>query len=227
MTKETKEHCTWQWRGKQLHLLKEKALWLAEEKCLLVADTHFGKAGHFRKSGIPIPESVHGEDFTNMQRLIVAYKPRKFIFLGDLFHSEYNQSWVQILDFMKLNDAVSFHLIKGNHDVLPEELYQNSPFTIHSECLVLGKLLLSHEPQDQIPEGYLNVCGHLHPGVSIKGKSKQRISLPCFFYRENCLVMPAFGKFTGLMTIAQDKAACIMVTTGEAVIPIKLNNKVG
>jgi DNA ligase-associated metallophosphoesterase len=227
LTSTTKEKYVWHWQDTPLFFLKEKALWLEEEKSLLVADTHFGKAGHFRKSGIPIPETVHGQDFIRMQQLIDTYGPARFLFLGDLFHSEHNQSWEQLLQFIESNETVCFHLVKGNHDILPQRVYENSRFRIHEETLTLGKLLLSHEPLSRIPMGYLNVCGHLHPGVVIRGKSRQRITLPCFFYRKNCLVLPAFGRFTGLMKIPQEDAACIVVTTSDAVIPIKLKNKVG
>ncbi|SEJ78942.1 putative phosphoesterase, SbcD/Mre11-related/metallophosphoesterase, DNA ligase-associated [Cyclobacterium xiamenense] len=227
MTSDTKEKFVWQWQQTHLVFLKEKALWLEEEKSLLVADTHFGKAGHFRKSGIPIPETVHDQDFRQLQQLIDTYKPLRFLFLGDLFHSEHNLSWEQLLQFVEFNDTVSFHLVKGNHDILPRRMYENSYFRIHEDTLTLGKLLLTHEPLAGVPKGFLNVCGHLHPGVVIQGKSRQRITLPCFFYRNNCLVLPAFGRFTGLMKISRETASCILVTTSDAVIPIKLNNKVG
>ena len=56
-------------------ILAEQQLWLSEQKCifwethkaLIVSDIHFGKTGHFRKSGIAIPQAVFKED---LQRVV-------------------------------------------------------------------------------------------------------------------------------------------------------------
>ena len=46
------------YKGLNLTLLPEKAVWIDSMGVLLIADLHFGKAAHFRKSGIPISEKV-------------------------------------------------------------------------------------------------------------------------------------------------------------------------
>ncbi len=43
-------------------LSPERMVFWEEEKALVVSDLHFGKTGHFRKSGIPVPQSVYKED---------------------------------------------------------------------------------------------------------------------------------------------------------------------
>ena len=210
-----------------LHLLKDKAIWLEEENTLLLADTHFGKAGHFRKAGIPVPESIHFDDFLLINDLLSITGAEKVIFLGDLFHSDANESWFTLIAFIDLHPKIEFHLVKGNHDILSEKIYRGSPLKIHSESLKSGSLLLSHEPIKHVSEDTLNICGHIHPGVVLKRKSKQSIRLPAFYYKNNSLIMPAFGQFTGLFCLDVRKAESIMVTTPERVIPIKLKNKVG
>lgn len=217
----------WQHEDLQVHLLKEKAIWLEEEKSLLVSDTHFGKAGHFRKSGIPIPETIHINDYHKIYQLISTLGAQKVYFLGDLFHSDHNETWADLLEFLDENPTVNFHLVLGNHDILPAEIYQSSRLQIHKQACILGRFVLSHEPLKQVAEGKLNICGHLHPGLVIKGKSKQFLKLPCYYYTRNCLIMPAFGNFTGLMKMSAKTAEALLVTTAEAVIPIKLKNKVG
>ena len=122
---------------------------------------------------------------------------------------------------------IEFHLIKGNHDILPENIYKESALKIHADSIKIGSLLLSHEPMDQVNDDTLNICGHIHPGIVLKRKSKQSIRLPAFYYKNNTLIMPAFGQFTGLFCLDARKADSIMVTTPERVIPIKLKNKVG
>ena len=41
--------------GEKIALLPERALYWPAQHTLIVADLHWGKAGHFRKNGIAIP----------------------------------------------------------------------------------------------------------------------------------------------------------------------------
>ena len=50
-----------------LWLSPQRSIFWEEEKALIVSDLHFGKTGHFRKSGIAVPQSVYEED---LQRLV-------------------------------------------------------------------------------------------------------------------------------------------------------------
>ena len=61
--------------GLKLTLLPEKAVWIESLRVLLLADLHFGKASHFRKAGIPIPEQVHDLDYIRIEKLIRKHNP--------------------------------------------------------------------------------------------------------------------------------------------------------
>ena len=204
----------------ELHLLKEKAIWSPELKSLFLSDLHFGKAAHFRKSGIPIPEPIHNEDLLKIEFLISTYQPEHFYFLGDLFHSDLNDQWELLNRFLRNFKETIFHLVKGNHDILNFSSYSSSNFQIHPEPIQLGKLFLSHEPQEEIPAGLINLCGHLHPGVLLIGKGRQYLRLPCFYLHGNQLILPAFGNFTGLAMIRPKPDDRIFGVTKEKVIVI-------
>jgi DNA ligase-associated metallophosphoesterase len=207
------------YKGLNLTLLPEKAVWIDSMGVLLIADLHFGKAAHFRKSGIPISEKVHDQDYQMMTSLVLKYSPNQVYFLGDLFHSSWNEEWENLLSFLGLFPTTSFHLVVGNHDILPSEKYKDSRLMVHTHPITLGALLLSHEPTLP-PSGFLNVCGHIHPGILLKGKAKQRISIPCFHYSENVLVLPSFGNFTGLALIKKQKNDGIWGIAEDRLIPI-------
>lgn len=213
--------------GEKLLLLKEKAIWIEEKHALIIADTHFGKAGHFRKAGVPIPEDIHSKDFDRLGMLIDQWHAKDLFFLGDLFHSEFNADWLKLIQFIHSYSEVKFHLVKGNHDVLSKEVYQTSALIIHEKPVEISNLLLTHEPLKEGTEKKLNICGHLHPGINLNGRGRQRIRMPCFHYRSNCLIMPAFGSFTGLMNQGIEIGDEIFAVTSGKVIPIKLKNKVG
>ncbi len=207
------------YKGLKLTLLPEKAVWIGSLSVLLIADLHFGKASHFRKSGIPIPEKVHDQDYIQLNNLISTHSPKEVYFLGDLFHSSWNAQWETLLNFLRLFPTSSFHLVVGNHDILPSEKYRDPRLRVHAHSLVLEALLLSHEPAAP-PEGLLTICGHIHPGILLKGKAKQRVRIPCFHYSENVLTLPSFGNFTGLSLIKAEKNDSIWGITEDRLIPI-------
>ena len=207
------------YNGLKLTILPEKAVWIDSMAVLLIADLHFGKASHFRKSGIPIPEKVHDQDYIQLNNLISIYSPKQVYFLGDLFHSSWNEEWETLVNFLRLYPTSSFHLVVGNHDILPSEKYLDPRLKIHPNPIILGSLLLSHEPT-QPPEGLLTICGHIHPGILLQGRAKQRVRIPCFHYSRNVLILPSFGNFTGLTLIKGEKNDFIWGITEDRLIPI-------
>jgi uncharacterized protein len=207
------------YNGLKLTILPEKAVWIDSMAVLLIADLHFGKASHFRKSGIPIPEKVHDQDYIQLNNLISIYSPKQVYFLGDLFHSSWNEEWETLLNFLRLYPTSSFHLVVGNHDILPSEKYLDPRLKIHPNPIILGSLLLSHEPT-QPPEGLLTICGHIHPGILLQGRAKQRVRIPCFHYSRNVLILPSFGNFTGLSLIKGEKNDFIWGIIEDRLIPI-------
>ncbi|RAI91351.1 ligase-associated DNA damage response endonuclease PdeM [Algoriphagus yeomjeoni] len=206
--------------GTTLHLLPEKAIWIAETSTLLIADLHFGKAAHFRKSGIPVPEPIHLHDLQGIKELVEKYTPTDFYVLGDLFHSDWNEQWDHLNSYLSSFVLTRFHLVKGNHDVLAPIAYKQSLFEIHEKPVELGNLFLTHEPAGKIPEGKLNLCGHLHPGVRLRGKGRQSLRISCFHLGENQLILPAFGRFTGLALVKRKPNDQIFGISGEKVIKI-------
>lgn len=201
-------------------LLSEKAVFLPGSHSLLIADPHFGKAAHFRKAGIPVTEKVHIHDFLKIQKLIESLKPTDIFFLGDLFHSDWNESWNDLVAFADFFPNFQFHLIKGNHDILPEAFYRSETWKVHAESLVLENFILTHEPLETVPEGLFNFCGHIHPGISLYGTGKQRLTLPCYFLSGEKMILPAFGRFTGLFSMKSEKNDQAFAVTDKKVIPV-------
>ncbi|WP_143961455.1 ligase-associated DNA damage response endonuclease PdeM [Litoribacter populi] len=209
--------------GSPLFLLKEKAAYCPETNSIFIADTHFGKAGHFRKAGIAVPEAVHLEDYKIIERLIHTYRPTHFYFLGDLFHSAINAQWIRLEEFLEGFEDIEFVLIKGNHDILPMKIYQSSTIKVINQPLELEHLILSHEPLVETVEGKINLCGHIHPGFSAGGTGARKIKVPCFLYRPCQLILPAFGKFTGLAIVQTKASDRLYLVTNTKVILFNLN----
>jgi DNA ligase-associated metallophosphoesterase len=196
--------------------LPQKALFLPQFYTLVISDVHLGKSAHFRKNGIPLTEAPQHQDLQNIQNLIDSCSPSTVIFLGDLFHSTYNESWLQFKLFVASNPEVEFILIKGNHDMLVESRYVEAGIRLMSAMQIESKILFSHEPSNN---GLFNVHGHLHPAIRLTGKGRQKLVLPCFWKGKKHLAMPGFGKTTGLFTVKPLPGDQVFAITAQSVVP--------
>ncbi|TDO77869.1 putative phosphoesterase [Flavobacterium chryseum] len=194
------------------------AFW-EEKKILLISDVHLGKVAHFRKHGIGIPKDAIFENFTRLNNVLALFRPEIIIFLGDLFHSKINNEWDFFVEWTKQHQQ-KIILVEGNHDIISKQYYADLNIEIYSE-LVIDRFLLTHHPTEE--EGLFNFCGHIHPGIQLRGLGRQFLSLSCFFQKTNQLIFPAFGEFTGnsyLVPTENDKAYAI---TKEGIIEVTIN----
>lgn len=200
--------------GQRLRLLPEKGIFWEDKKYLILSDLHLGKAGHFRKSGIPVSDLIHSKDILTLDRLIARLKPEEVIFLGDLFHSDHNQGWEVFRRWMISKAPLSFKLVLGNHDILQEPNYRIPNLEV-LKCLKLPPFEMTHIPEET--ESY-NLAGHLHPAVRLTGKGRQSLQLPCFYFGSHNAILPAFGNFTGTAKIKiQKEDAVFAVADGNVV----------
>ena len=210
-------------------LLPEKAIWAPSDQTLILADIHLGKAGHFRRHGIAIPAAANLENLARLSRMMDDLRPRKLLLLGDLFHSDLNPEWDGFVAWLgeereRLPD-LDVELILGNHDAMPKKALDNAGIRHAPFRRTTTGILFSHAPEDfaqmgSPPTDALHVCGHWHPGVSLRGSGRQSLRLPCFAllqqkdYRQ--LILPAFGGFTGLHSIQPRSGdRCFVVAENE------------
>jgi len=204
--------------NEKVELLPQKAIWFKARKLLLIADLHFGKINHFRKSGIPVPARANDKNTELLINLLNHTRPERIIFLGDLFHSHYNEEWEVVGQIRKHFSACSFELVLGNHDILSELQYQRHSMIVYPSELKIGDFVFTHEPMDIVAEDSYNLSGHLHPGVQLRGTGKQSITLPCFYFGKFQGILPAFGSFTGLARVTPKKEERIFVIAEDKII---------
>lgn len=204
--------------GEKVKLMPKKALWFKKHKTVLMADLHFGKINHFRKAGIAVPARANDKNAENLISVLQETKPERLIFLGDLFHSHYNEDWEVLGQIRKHFVNCSFELVLGNHDILSEVQYERHNMKFYLNELQFENLILTHEPMEEIPENKYNLCGHLHPGVNLRGAGKQSITLPCFYFGKQQAILPAFGSFTGLARVVPKKDDRIYVIAENKII---------
>ncbi|OQY96033.1 MAG: metallophosphoesterase [Sphingobacteriales bacterium UTBCD1] len=205
-------------------LSAERCMYWEEEKALIAADLHFGKTGHFRKSGIAVPQSIYKEDLQRLISVVQYFKPQQLIITGDLFHSEANKE----LDFFQKwrNDlsTLKIHLVKGNHDILPGDWYQHSGIEIHQQDWTLHDIYFCHDlsgPASIIPNAQLySISGHIHPAIHLNGAGRQSLRLPCFYFTKNHAVLPAFSRFTGTHLIEPKKGDAVFAIADQKIFRV-------
>lgn len=191
-------------REQQLWLSSDRCIYWEEEQSLIVSDLHFGKTGHFRKAGIAVPQSVYREDLLRLLCQIQYFRPRRLLVVGDLFHSRENKELALFLKWREDFPDLGIHLIQGNHDILHESWYAKAAIELSRDVLSVGPFSFVHDIADvsaaMVKGGYY-FSGHIHPGIRIRGMGKQCLQFPCFYFGSHYAVLPAFGRWTGTVSI--------------------------
>jgi DNA ligase-associated metallophosphoesterase len=203
--------------GEQMMLHPFGALYWPKKQALLLADVHIGKVEHFRKSGLAIPQGISTENFNRLDKVLDVFKPLHLIFLGDLFHSTKNKAWDRFFSWLNTKQ-LTVSLVIGNHDRYAEKVLSDDDLNLISH-LELDDFYLTHHPEDQMSK--FNVCGHIHPGVVIRGRGRAYAKSACFAVENNRIILPAFGVFTGLHPIEPETCKSIYVCTPDEVLQLK------
>ncbi len=185
--------------GRAIVLLPQKAAFLPDTRTLLIADAHIGKATSFRALGVPVPRGTTSETLMLIGQLVARHDAQRIVFLGDFLHSARSHAAATldaVIRWRALHPAIDLVLVRGNHDDRAGDPPASLGFTVVDEPLRDGGLALCHHPEP-VAGAYV-LAGHLHPCVSVHGRARERLRLPCFHFGALVGVLPAFGSFTGM-----------------------------
>ncbi len=188
--------------NEQLSLLPERAVWWPSQKTILLSDLHWGKSAHFRKHGIPMPGGTQHKDGQRLAGIVQKHGAERLIIAGDFFHSRHNQEVEDFGIWRASHKELHIDFVLGNHDILPRNAYESWNLCVHESSLLEKPFFISHDAvqnQDQF-----TIHGHIHPGVKLHGLGRQSFTLPAFCINHTCMVLPAFGEFTGCKIVRAD-----------------------
>lgn len=205
--------------GEIFHLLQQKAIHWPRHNMLLLADLHLGKINHFRKAGIPVPSKANERNIELLVELVQTTSPQRVVCLGDLFHSHYNAEWEVFGEVVRHFQHISFELVLGNHDIMSQWQYVRKGIRVHNTML-LDNFVFTHHPLEEIDSTQYNIAGHIHPGVHLRGRGRQGLTLPCFYFGKQQGLLPAFGMFTGLARVRPKKDDKIFAVVEDQVIEV-------
>ena len=181
-----------------------KAIFLPATKQLVISDLHVGKAAHFRRHGIPVTAEVMQADLQRLSLLIKEFEPQQLVVVGDMFHHSHNADVAGFGLWRKAFHHLPFLLVAGNHDRLTKQYYAGMQIDVCKDFSA-GEFCFVHERPKET-EGTYFISGHIHPGVTLKGRARQHLRIPCFVVAQNYLILPAFSNFTGLDTFGATHA---------------------
>ncbi len=209
-------------------IFHQQTLWLSSARCifweeesaLILSDLHLGKSGHFRKSGIGIPQNIFKEDLQKLFSQIQFFKPKIVLIAGDMFHSDENKEANFFLKWRNDMPQTNFYLIRGNHDILPAGFYQKANITVFENKLTIKDFCFTHDAA-VCDDKLFTFSGHIHPGIKMNGAGNQSIMLPCFYFGKKHAVLPAFSAFTGLAKIKPSPKDHVFALVENSVIKIQ------
>ncbi|MBK9382018.1 MAG: ligase-associated DNA damage response endonuclease PdeM [Chitinophagaceae bacterium] len=215
------------------HIIRNNTFWVSPERCLLweeentliVADLHLGKSGHFRKSGIGIPQSIYKADLQRLMAQLYLYKVDRLIIAGDLTHSTANKELDLFLKWRKDFSLLHIDLVKGNHDILADSWYEEAAIKVSTWKMKTGPFIFLHDlkaEKDLTEEerGLYRFTGHLHPAINVKGKGKQSLKFPCFYFTKEYCILPAFSRFTAGFKVNPEKNETVFAIVEDGIMQL-------
>ena len=172
-------------------------------RLLVVSDLHLEK-GRALSATAPIPQYDTDETLKQLEDAVATHKPEKILMLGDSFHRTHLAESLspahrkQIEAMAKGREMI---WIVGNHDPeLPEFL----PGIAREDYVSHGIWFRHIATEGRIEGG--EVSGHYHPKVRIKTRARA-ISGKCFIHDGMRMIMPAFGAYTGGLSVFNEAIA--------------------
>lgn len=164
---------------------------------------------------------MYKEDLQLLTEQIKYFEPKKIIFLGDLFHSIANLEHEGFIIWRNEFPLIEMHLVKGNHDILKADDYNQMNLIVHNTYFSLKDFCFIHDVADKAnDESRFVFSGHIHPGIRMNGSGKQSLRFPCFYFNQNFGILPAFGKFTGLAILEAKPFDVIFAIVNQKVIQV-------
>jgi DNA ligase-associated metallophosphoesterase len=179
------------------------ALYLAEDRILLVADLHLEKGSSFARRGSMLPPYDSRATLAALAAVTARFDPACIVVMGDAFHDDGADERMERADvesLVGLQKGRDWIWLSGNHDPRPPRSFGGA----FLQSLAFGGVTLRHAPQ--AGAGEAEITGHLHPvgKVSLRGRAVRR---RCFATDGRRCVMPAFGAYTGGLNVLDDAFA--------------------
>ena len=172
------------------------ALYMPDTRTLIAADLHFEKGSSRGRNGVHLPPYDTRSTLGVLASAVARWAPERLVLLGDSFHDERGPGRLDRADLASigaLTDATDIIWITGNHDPVLDACL---PGTVAEE-IWLGDLVLRHAPRARAAG---EIAGHLHPVAAVVRRGR-KLRCRCFAGDGERLILPAFGAYTGGLSV--------------------------
>ena len=210
------------WADQQFELLPEGGLYWHEAASVVIADPHFGKADHFRRSGIPVPWGTTDANLRRLSAMLERTRASRLIMLGDVLHTRQGASEAMLERFAGWRDeydALAIEAVRGNHDRHAGPMPASLRIVDRGDVWTEHGMVLRHEPVADV-QGRAVMAGHVHPAVWLHGMAMRSERLPCFHFADRLALLPAFGAFTGMHPIRPRRSDRVFALGPEGVFEV-------
>lgn len=176
------------------------ALVWPDEDLLVVADLHLEKGSSFANRGSAIPPFDSRAAIERLTTTLKRWSPKRVISLGDSFHDQGGSERLSSPDRKQIGRLTAVHdwiWVTGNHDPSPPSNLGGTS----AEAVTIGQTVFRHLPSERT-DG-TEVAGHLHPKASVRARGR-RVSRPCFVSDHRRVLLPAFGAYTGGLSLLDE-----------------------
>jgi len=178
-----------------VEVTRDHALFLRDERALVISDLHLGFEGALAEQGVSIPRFQRKVILERLGAMLDRNKAEQVVVAGDFKH-EFSRNlvdeWVevkQVLRFVK--ERATPIMVRGNHDNYLATILGDLGLALHDRADVGGYTIVhGHEEVSTLAP---IVMGHEHPAVKLKDELGATVSVPAFIISDRLVVLPAFS----------------------------------
>ena len=180
---------------KGVEATRDFALFLRDERALVISDLHLGFEGALAEQGVSIPRFQRRVILERLGGMLDRVKAEKVVIAGDFKH-EFSKNlvdeWVEVKQVLRfLKDRVTPVLVRGNHDNYLATILGDLRLPLHDR-VDLANLTIVHGHED-VSTLHPIIMGHEHPAVKLKDELGAVVSVPAFLATPGLIVLPAFS----------------------------------
>lgn len=181
--------------AKGVEVTRDFALFLRDDRALVISDLHLGFEGALAEQGVSIPRFQRRVILERLERMLDRVKAEKVIVAGDFKHEfsrNLTDEWIEVKQVLRfLRDRVTPVLVRGNHDNYLATILGDLNLPLQDRADVAGHTIVhGHE---EVSTLHPIVMGHEHPAVKLKDELGAVVSVPAFLVTDRLIVLPAYS----------------------------------